>query len=106
MGYVGKVYLVVFTMTALIPLCQRDYNCVTVFFLIAVQYDTHEAKTKDLKAGVELDPAPQETLKKTKEGGDDEPSLILSIGDWNFLRIIYSGFVSCINVRKCLRMGL
>lgn len=77
-----------------VPLCQREYNCVTVFPDCCIIWYTW---SWDQRAqGWSW--APQETLKKMNEGGDDEPSLMLSISDWNVLPIIYSSFVSRINV--------
>lgn len=63
----------------------REIRIVCQCFQIAIWYNTDEAGAWDLKAGVEVDPAPQETLKKMNEGYDDEPYLILSTSNWNFL---------------------
>lgn len=57
----------------------REIIIVCQCFQIATWCDTDETGTADLKACMEVDPAPPETLKKMNEDCDDEQSPILSM---------------------------
>lgn len=46
-----------------------------------------------LKAGVQIDPAPQGKLKKINEDRDDGEPVILSVCYWSFLSMTHDSFV-------------
>lgn len=79
----------------------REIRIVCQCFQIAILYNTDEAGAWDLKAGVEVDPASQEALKKMNESRDDEPYLILSMSNWNFLSPDLQQFYAFIFFYKC-----
>lgn len=61
-------------------------------FQSASWYDTDEAEARELKAGTEVNPVPQETLKKMRWPSDDESFAILSTSSWKFLSIYHNVF--------------
>lgn len=87
------VYLTVLDQARQVWFSVREIIIVCQCFQIATWYDTDETGTIDLKAGVQIDPAPQGTLKKMNEGRDDERSLILPMCHWNFLSVTHDSFV-------------
>lgn len=61
-------------------------------FSDATWYDTDEAGAIDLRAGMEIDPAPQGKLKKVNVDRDDERFLIFSTCFWNFDAMDHDSF--------------